>query len=322
MGSLNEEAQPDSDFPKIDAMASSRPQRQIYVSDYYIDRYPVTNRGYKEFIDATWYHVPSPQYPFVFQEYGWDIETRTYPEGLADYPVVFVSWYDAMAYCEWAGKRLPTEAEWEKAARGTDGRPYPWGWNGPLSDYCHVYPEEAEPPTHLLADLRAVFAYPQGGSPYCCFDMLGNTSEWVSNRFERTCYRRMRFKNPQGPTSSKIRWRVTRGCGRFDPAPMLRKDLRHILGIKIVLPVLGARYHNCLILTVLHNNGGPPDPRPTLPPRPDIRMETTRFARCVGKVLARLCCYLSFPRSPWQRDPGRSESNHCDPVCLSPPSTP
>ncbi|RMF89553.1 MAG: formylglycine-generating enzyme family protein, partial [Nitrospinota bacterium] len=94
------------------------PQHRVYLDAFYIDKYEVTNRLYQRFVEATGHRKP---------EYWGDSDLNG-PEQ----PVVGVSWYDAKAYCEWAGKRLPTEAEWEKAARGTDGRTYPWGneWDG------------------------------------------------------------------------------------------------------------------------------------------------------------------------------------------------
>lgn len=102
------------------------PQITVYLNAYLIDKYPVTNAQYKEFTDATGYPVPWQSAPLA-SPYNWDRNSRTYPKGKDDHPVVLVDWYDANAYAKWAGKRLPTEAEWEKAARGTDGRIWPWG---------------------------------------------------------------------------------------------------------------------------------------------------------------------------------------------------
>lgn len=95
--------------------ASEKPQQKIHVEAFYIDKFEVTNADYQEFIDATGYAAPR----------HW--ENRKYREGQANLPVVYVNWKDANAYCRWAGKRLPTEIEWEKAARGTDARICPWG---------------------------------------------------------------------------------------------------------------------------------------------------------------------------------------------------
>ena len=91
------------------------PRNKVYVKPFYIDRYEVTNRQYQAFVKVTGHNAPG----------GWN--GTHYPEGQGDYPVTGMTWQDAKAYAEWAGKRLPTEMEWEKAARGADGRLYPWG---------------------------------------------------------------------------------------------------------------------------------------------------------------------------------------------------
>ncbi|MFQ5901773.1 MAG: formylglycine-generating enzyme family protein, partial [Thermodesulfobacteriota bacterium] len=94
---------------------NERPKRKISLPAFYIDKYEVTNKEYKEFVDVMGHRPPD----------NW--ESGIYPEVQDDHPVIYVDWYDAYAYCAWRGKRLPTEAEWEKAARGTDGRRFPWG---------------------------------------------------------------------------------------------------------------------------------------------------------------------------------------------------
>lgn len=137
-----------------------QPERTVYLDAYYIDRYEVTNREYKRFLEATQYEdVPA----------GW--ENGEYPEAKAEHPVTQVSWGDALAYALWAHKILPTEEQWEKAARGTDGRIYPWGndyekgavnmgIDGPKED-------------------RPVGSFPKDVSPYGVRDMAGNVMEWT-----------------------------------------------------------------------------------------------------------------------------------------------
>ena len=122
--------------------ASHQPEHEVYVADFYLDRWPVTNAEYKKFIDDTDYPVPDYNVSWCDTKiYNWDSEQRTYPIEKADHPVVLVSWEDAMAYAAWAGKRLLTEAEWERAARGIEGRRYPWG-NAFTSGLCNS--KEAE----------------------------------------------------------------------------------------------------------------------------------------------------------------------------------
>ena len=141
---------------------------------FWIDKTPVTNAEYKRFLDA------NPDHPVPYakegwaQLYNWDRQSRTFPSERADHPVVLVTWYDAVAYAEWAGARLPTEEEWEKAARGTDGRKYPWGdWE---RGRCNT--TEA-----CIFTTTPVGQYsPDGDSPYGCVDMAGNVWEWTTTR--------------------------------------------------------------------------------------------------------------------------------------------
>ncbi len=135
------------------------PEYVVYLSGYFIDKYEVTNREYKKFVDATGHKIPK----------HW--ESGTYEEGTGDFPVVYVAWAEAKAYALWAGKRLPTEEEWEKAARGTDGRPFPWGTEF-SPDHCN------EPQLENDGPLK-VGSFPSGVSPYGLHDMVGNVWEWV-----------------------------------------------------------------------------------------------------------------------------------------------
>ncbi|MES1982334.1 MAG: SUMF1/EgtB/PvdO family nonheme iron enzyme [Pseudomonadota bacterium] len=150
-------------------MPDEGPQHKVTLPAFRIDVYEVTNLQYKKFIDAT--DHKSPQH----------FSDRTYPEGKADHPVTFVSWKDAHDYCAWAGKRLPTDQEWEKAARGTDGRMFPWG--------NEFVPNNANTPLYwknvqLEGDTTPAGAFAAGASPYGVYDMSGNVWEWTESWYK------------------------------------------------------------------------------------------------------------------------------------------
>jgi formylglycine-generating enzyme required for sulfatase activity len=153
------------------------PEHQAYVADFYLDRWPVTNAEYKKFVDAAGYEVPNYEVSWCDTSgYNWDPETLMYPEGKADHPVVLVTWDDAMAYAAWAGKRLPTEAEWERAARGLNGRRYPWG-DEFVPEYCNC--KEVG-----LAATSPIGSFsPNGDTPEGLVDMVGNVWEWTNSLF-------------------------------------------------------------------------------------------------------------------------------------------
>ena len=144
------------------ADAQNKPQHKVYLAAYRIDKYLVTNAQYARFVSATGHRPPL------------DWKDGRIPNGELLYPVTLVNWYDAAAYAHWAGKRLPTEAEWEKAARGTDGRRWPWG-NVMESSRLNTYFNVGSP--------TKVDAYANGKSPYGVFDMAGNVNEWVQDDF-------------------------------------------------------------------------------------------------------------------------------------------
>ena len=155
-------------------------KRTVELPEFWIGRTPVTYAQYKRFIDA------NPAYAVPFRAagwarpYNWNQETRTYPADKADHPVVIVSWNDAEAFCDWAGLQLPTEREWEKAARGDkDGRAYPWGddW---VDGRCNT--SEAG-----VGGTTPVEQYsPQSDSPYGCADMAGNVWEWTGSWYDES----------------------------------------------------------------------------------------------------------------------------------------
>ena len=144
------------------ANATDKPQHTVNLPAYRIDKYLVTNAQYARFIAATGHRPPL------------DWKDGKIPKGTLLHPVTMVNWFDAAAYAKWASKRLPTEAEWEKAARGTDGRRWPWG-NKMDPARLNTY--------YNTGSATDVDAYPNGASPYGVFDMAGNVNEWTEDTF-------------------------------------------------------------------------------------------------------------------------------------------
>jgi len=169
-----------------DGNYNESPKREVFLDAFYIDECQVTNAEYKKFIDETGHQTPFIGQPWS-EKYDW--KERMYPEGKGECPVVLVTWEDAVAYCEWADKRLLTEAEWEKAARGTDARVWPWGngWDRSRSACGGV------------GDTVPVGRYEDGKSPYECFDMAGNVWEWTSDWYGSLYFREAPSRNPKGP---------------------------------------------------------------------------------------------------------------------------
>jgi len=161
------------------ARDDEKPQRTIDLPEYWIGRAPVTNREYKRFLDANPGHrVPSRPEEWA-KPYNWDEKSRIYPPDKADHPVVLVSWDDAKAFCDWAGLALPAEEQWEKAARGTDGRLWPWGDETPTAGHCNFNAD--------VGGTTPVGRYsPKGDSPYGCVDMAGNVWEWSASWYDQT----------------------------------------------------------------------------------------------------------------------------------------
>jgi len=180
-----------SDDSDPDARADEKPQHTVYLFGYSISKYEITQAQYKKFIDATGHVAPTGD---------WDSVSK------ANYPVTYVNWDDAKAFCEWTGGRLPTEAEWEKAARGTDGRKYPWGNDNPTCELLNF--------NNCRGGTTSIGGYASNASPYGVMDMAGNVWEWCSDWYDEKYYSSSPSSNPQGSANGSNR--IIRGGSWHD----------------------------------------------------------------------------------------------------------
>jgi len=175
------------------------PEHIVNLSGYWIYKTPVTVTQYRAFCQATSRAMPTAP------NWGW----RDH------HPMVNVTWADATEYAQWAGVSLPTEAQWEKAARGTDGRTYPWG---------NVW--DASRCANRVSSTQPVGSYPQGASPYGALDMAGNVWQWCADWYDKNYYKTAPSNDPTGPSSGTVR--VLRGgCYRFADPDFFRAALRN-----------------------------------------------------------------------------------------------
>ncbi|WHZ24993.1 MAG: Sulfatase modifying factor 1 precursor (C-alpha-formyglycine- generating enzyme 1) [Nitrospira sp.] len=202
MGSRDNDSDPDE-----------KPEHQVYLKAYFIDKNEVTQYAYDRFAKMT---KRGKRRIEVFED---DPAKLLKPE----YPMIAATWEDAEAYCKWAGKRLPTEAEWEKAARGEGKRRYPWGDEFVVS-YANIDGNE-----DAFRYLAPPGSFESGRSPYGVYDMTGNVGEWVSDFYDENYYRKSPYRDPKGPEQGDqhvIRggsWRETkrnvRASKRFQAKP-------------------------------------------------------------------------------------------------------
>jgi serine/threonine-protein kinase len=201
-----------------------RPVHSVTLDAFWIDQTEVTNGMYAMCVDAGKCSPPS------------SIESQNRPSyygnsAFAEYPVVHVSWNAATAYCAWAGGRLPTEAEWEKAARGTDGRIYPWGNQSPSGTLLNF--------NGNLDDTSRVGNYSAGASPYGALDMAGNVWEWVSDFYDKDYYRNSTKNNPPGALAGLSH--VLRGGAYYQDMSGIRSTDRYMGAPTVAYSFIGFR---------------------------------------------------------------------------------
>lgn len=222
------------------------PQRTIFLDGFWIDQTEVTNAMFARFIKETEHetYAEKERKSDVYVGGGrWDEKEGAswqYPYGtecdceleeIETHPVVHVTWDDARLYCKWAGRRLPTEAEWEKAARGSDGRRYPWGETELAGDLLNACDGNCK--LNWANDsyndgfefTASVGSYPAGASPYGALDMVGNVWEWVTDWYDKEYYEQMPYSNPPGPESRQER--VLRGGSWSSGEGWVRTAFRH-----------------------------------------------------------------------------------------------
>jgi len=210
---------PAGEFTMGSDVEDERPPHVVSVGAFEIDQFEVTNQEFERFVWETGYVTNA--------EKAGETSWRYYAKDKPQHPVVKVSWNDARAYCEWAGKRLPTEAEWEKAARGTDARVYPWG-----NQWVEA---KANAKEAGYRGTTAVGSFPDGGSPYGVMDMAGNVAEWTTDWFK--AYPGGDFYSPYFGD----KYRVIRGGGWFSDKRLVRTTERSCSGVELANDDVGFR---------------------------------------------------------------------------------
>ncbi|TMQ27911.1 MAG: trypsin-like serine protease [Nitrospirae bacterium] len=205
-----------------DGLQDARPLHRVHLSSYWLDKYEVTNAQYRQCVEGGGCTPPKDRLTFE------DLQR-------AQHPVTNITWNQARSYCQWQGKRLPTEAEWEKAARGTDGRRYPWGNDGEAVK-SRVRNGELKPGTRGTEPVGRQAAT---ASPYGVFDLIGGVSQWVKDWYAEDFYQASSPRDPQGPLRGSFR--VLRG-GEWNEKPLnLQVSYRGWDDVTYWGPTLGVR---------------------------------------------------------------------------------
>ena len=199
-----------------------KPYRKIYIDKFYIDKYEATVEDYKECVKARECKKLPTYQGRLGRVCNWQHKDRL------NHPINCLSWEDADKLCKWAGKQLPTEAEWEKAARGVDGRKFPWGNQDATCEYASFHEKDSIGSADWgcgTGITSPVGSMPKGVSPYGAMDMIGNANEWVSGWYFDDYYRKAPRKNPPGAKSGLSR--IARGGAFNDRAYAIRVTYRN-----------------------------------------------------------------------------------------------
>jgi len=183
-----------------------QPVHRVFLDSYYIDKFEVTNGRFAKFVEA------------IHSEPPWGFGDQETPVVQADHPVRWVNWMEAIGYCLWVGKRLPTEAEWEKAARGSDGRVYPWGNDPPTTAQAVFGSKEGDEAVSRIGNRE------KGQSPYGVHDLAGNLYEWTADWYDEEFYTKVPAVNPRGPAEGTVK--VQRGGSYTNTPYRLRSSFR------------------------------------------------------------------------------------------------
>ncbi|MGC9468131.1 MAG: formylglycine-generating enzyme family protein [Anaerolineae bacterium] len=194
-----------NDLSSVKCDNDAKPIHLVYLDDFFIDRTEVSNADYAACVDAGKCRPPLDDESVTRDPYYGN-------PAYDDYPVIHVDWWQASGYCAWRGKRLPTEAEWEKAARGTDMRLFPWGNREPDCEQANIALLSGH---RCVGDTTPVESYPDGASPYGAINMVGNVREWVNDLYKQYYYSTSPYYNPQGPDYTDKNEHLVRG-GSWD----------------------------------------------------------------------------------------------------------